>query len=80
MFTTKKGKLRTLNFYVALWFRATIAGYAMYIERLFEYLSLLALLIVYLFAYCDRPCGLVVRVSGYRYRGPGFDPRRYQIF
>ena len=24
--------------------------------------------------------GLVVRVSGYRYRGPGFDPRRYQIF
>jgi len=26
------------------------------------------------------PCGLVVRVSGYRYRGPGFDPRRYQIF
>jgi len=33
--------------------------------------------------YCtqmDRLCGLVVRVSGYRYRGPGFDPRRYQIF
>jgi len=27
-----------------------------------------------------RLCGLVVRVSGYRYRGPGFDPRRYQIF
>ena len=26
----------------------------------------------------DRLCGLVVRVSGYR--GPGFDPRRYQIF
>ena len=23
---------------------------------------------------CDRLCGLVVRVSGYRYRGPGFDP------
>jgi len=30
--------------------------------------------------YRDRLCGLVVRVSGYRYRGPGFDPRRYQIF
>jgi len=29
---------------------------------------------------CDRLCGLLVRVSGYRYRGPGFDPRRYQIF
>jgi len=28
----------------------------------------------------DRLCGLVVRVSGYRYRGPGFDPRRYQVF
>ena len=28
----------------------------------------------------DRLCGLVVRVSGYRYRGPGFDPRRYHIF
>ena len=28
----------------------------------------------------DRLCGLVVRVSGYRYRGPGFDPRLYQIF
>jgi len=29
---------------------------------------------------CERLCGLVVRVSGYRYRGPGFDPRHYQIF
>jgi hypothetical protein len=29
---------------------------------------------------CDRHCGLVVRVSGYRYRGPGFDPRRLQTF
>jgi hypothetical protein len=28
----------------------------------------------------DRLCGLVVRVSGYRYRGPGFDSRRFQIF
>ena len=25
-------------------------------------------------------CGLVVRVSGYRYRGPGFDSRHCQIF
>ena len=29
---------------------------------------------------CDRLCGLVVRVSGYRYRGLGLDSRRYQIF
>ena len=28
----------------------------------------------------DRLCGLVVRISGYRYRGHGFDSRRYQIF
>ena len=28
----------------------------------------------------DRLCGLVVRVSGYRYRGLGFDSQRYQIF
>ena len=28
----------------------------------------------------DCLCGLVVRVSVYRYRGPEFDPRRYQIF
>ena len=32
------------------------------------------------FCYNDRLCGLVVRVSGYRYRGLGFDSRRYQIF
>jgi hypothetical protein len=36
--------------------------------------------IVSLLVKCDRLCGLVVRVSGYRYRGLGFDPRRYQIF
>ena len=28
----------------------------------------------------DRLCGLVVRVSAYRYKGLGFDSRRYQIF
>ena len=28
----------------------------------------------------DCLCGLLVRVSGYRYRGLGFDSRRYQIF
>jgi hypothetical protein len=28
----------------------------------------------------DRLCGLVVRVSGYRSRGPGFDSRPYEIW
>jgi hypothetical protein len=28
----------------------------------------------------DRLCGLVVRVYGYRSRGPGFDSRRFQMF
>ena len=34
----------------------------------------------YYIIHTDRLCGLVVRVSGYRYRGLGFDSRRYQIF
>ena len=34
----------------------------------------------YYYYYFDRLCGLVVRVSGYRYRGLGIDSRRYQIF
>ena len=32
------------------------------------------------YSFMDRLCGLLVRVSGYRYRGLGFDSRRYQIF
>ena len=28
----------------------------------------------------DRLCVLVIRISGYRYRGLGIDSRRYQIF
>jgi hypothetical protein len=28
----------------------------------------------------DHLCGLVVRVPGYRSKGPGFDSRHYQIF
>ena len=38
------------------------------------------LFLFYFMEHCDRLCGLVVRVSGYRYRGLGFDSRRYQIF
>jgi hypothetical protein len=35
---------------------------------------------MFIYIYCDRLCGLVVRVSGYRYIDPEFDSRRYQIF
>jgi hypothetical protein len=34
----------------------------------------------HLYRICDRLCGLVVRVPGYRSRGPSFNSRRYQIF
>ena len=39
-----------------------------------------AIIIIIIIIINDRLCGLVVRVSGYRYRGLGFDSRRYQIF
>ena len=42
--------------------------------------SILHLKFKILFPCLDRLCGLVVRVSGYRYRGLGFDSRRYPIF
>jgi hypothetical protein len=35
---------------------------------------------LYVVQLLGRLCGLVVRVPGYRSRGPGFDSRRYQIF
>ena len=38
------------------------------------------LIFIHFIQMSDRLCGLVVRVSGYRYRGLGFDSRRYQIF
>jgi hypothetical protein len=43
------------------------------------YLQKIYFLIIYHWIF-DRLCGLVVRVSGYRYRGLGFDSRRYHIF
>jgi hypothetical protein len=33
-----------------------------------------------LFRLSDRLCSLAVRAPGYRFRGPEFDSRRYQIF
>jgi hypothetical protein len=34
----------------------------------------------YVYYIYDRLCGLLGTVPGYRYRGPGFDSRRYHIF
>ena len=42
--------------------------------------NLLFIIIITIIIIADRLCGLVVRVSGYRYRGLGFHSRRYQIF
>jgi hypothetical protein len=39
-----------------------------------------AYLIINLLYEIDCLCGLVVRVPGYRSRGPGFDSQRYHIF
>ena len=36
--------------------------------------------IIVIYSYNDRLFGLVVRVSGYKYRGLVFDSQRYQIF
>ena len=44
------------------------------------YLSIYRLYICKSIVKANRLCGLVVRVSGYRYRGLGFDSRHYQIF
>ena len=56
----------------------------MYCTRLYIYIYMCIYKWIYvykyIYIYIYRLCGLVVRVSGYRYRGPGFDPRRYQIF
>jgi len=57
----------------------TCAAFCFHMAHISLLLLLLLLLLLHMLC-SDRLCGLVVRVSGYRYRGPGFDPRRYQIF
>ena len=42
--------------------------------------TIIIIIIIIIIISLDRLCGLVVRVSGYRYRGLGFDSRCYQIF
>ena len=46
----------------------------------YDFLEVIIIIIIIIIIIMDRHCGLVVRVSGYRYRGLGFDSRRYQIF
>jgi hypothetical protein len=36
--------------------------------------------LIFLFYSSDYLCDLVVRVPGYKFKGPGLDARRYQIF
>jgi hypothetical protein len=40
----------------------------------------LKIILIFVLIFCDRLCGLVVGVPGYRSRDPGSDSRRYQIF
>jgi hypothetical protein len=40
----------------------------------------LSMYLLFILTPLDRLCGLVVRVSGYRSRGPGIDSQPYQIF
>jgi hypothetical protein len=74
--TYRRSELCILNIYIEreiiFWLRLDLLN------------KLDGLYLVFTFGYSvfifDRLCGLVVRVSGHRYRGPGFDSRRYQIF
>jgi hypothetical protein len=47
---------------------------------IFRSVYTLSQILIYIFTVAYRLCGLVIRVSGYRSRGPGFDFRRYHIF
>jgi hypothetical protein len=43
-------------------------------------MMIIIIIIIIIIIMMDRLCGIVVRVPGYRSRGPGFDSRCYQIF
>ena len=43
-------------------------------------MRIIIIIIIIIACLSDRLCGLVVRVSGYRYRGLGLDSLRYQFF
>jgi hypothetical protein len=55
-------------------------SYIILLYYLFYLLHYIILFYIIIYFILERLCGLVVRVPGYRSRGPGFDPRPYQIF
>jgi hypothetical protein len=55
----------------------TIGQNIFFVER---YMATSPLIILIYTEFLDRLCGLVVRVPGYRSRGPGLDSQLYQIF
>jgi hypothetical protein len=59
-----------------------VRTFTFYLDSLPYVLHTMSLIrdIATLIAVSDLLCGLVVTVTGYRSRGPGFDSRRYQIF
>jgi hypothetical protein len=51
-----------------------------YSVNLLKKITNYSVIFYHLYEILDCLCGLVVKVTGYRSRGPGFDSRRYQIF
>jgi hypothetical protein len=60
------------NKFVCIHLYKHVSGHSLHLCNYIEYEKFILLQ--------DHLCGSVVRVSGYRYRGLGFDSRRYQIF
>ena len=62
------------------WSLVLLAWCSISLEMFNVIIIVVIIIIIIITIIIDRLCGLVVRVSGYRYRGSGFDLRRYQIF
>ena len=71
-----RNQLRKSEIMFLKWMLTTVRNTVLRISRLLRLHNIYEIS----FNIADRLCGLVVRVSGYRYRGLGFYSRRYQIF
>ena len=80
MSSTKKNPTVATHLFLGLYCHSRPEVFRSADIRLVSLSDLYTRLITSLYGTPDRLCGLVVRVSGYRYRGLGFDSRRYQIF